>query len=204
MLYEKLVYMDVTAVKIRLHPLAEDYLFKHYEILRRIFSDVLGQLETDYISIALIDQSGQLIFLSSKPSIEQNLIAKNLLEFDGSIKPHFVYQDKPCVWNDLYDSDVAQLLYQYKQEIPGLKTGISIPSDFMDYGVVFSFGFNSLTPLMEQQIYNECEKLLAMGKFCLREIIKAIPLPNQQKIIKFKPRLELIINNQVNYENTSR
>lgn len=192
--------MDVTAIEIKLHPLAKEYLFKHYAVLRRIFSDVLGQLETDYVSIGLIDRVGQLILLSSKPSIEQNLIENNLLEYDGSFKPAFAFQDKPNQWADLYNTEYKDLLQKYKQVIPGLEAGIAIPANCAEYRAVFSFGFKIVSPL----IHNQHEKLLAMGKFCLREITKAIHLPSQQTVHEIKPRLELIINNQVKYEQNSR
>ena len=204
MLFE-IIYMDIPAIKIRLHPLANEFLFKYYNVLRRIFSNVLGQLETDYLSIALIDKSGQLIFLSSKPSIEQNLIEKNLLEHDGCFQPHFIYQNKPSVWTDLYITEYQKPLFQCKQAIPALQTGIAIPADFEDYRVIFSFGFNSISPLMQINLVSQSEKLLAIGKYCLREIIKAIPLPKHNELTKFKPHLELIINNNlVNYENNIR
>ena len=66
--------------KIKLHPNARDFLFENFAALRRIFSDVLGQLGIDYISIALINERGEIFFLSSNPSIEQNLIEKELRE----------------------------------------------------------------------------------------------------------------------------
>jgi hypothetical protein len=202
MQFEKVVYMDGSVVEMKLHPLAHEYLFKYYAVLRRIFSNVLGQLETDYVSIGLVDSAGQLFFLSSKPSIEQNLIEKNLLKYDGSFRPDFVYQNKPSSWTDLYSSEHKKILYQYKQAGPGLESGISIPTDFGKYRVVFSFGFKSISILMQRQITNQSEKLLAIGKYCLREITTTVPLPKQHEICKFKPHLKLIINNQVNDENT--
>lgn len=51
-----------TVKKIKLHPSAKDFLFENFAILRRIFSDVLGQLEIDYISIALINKENELFF----------------------------------------------------------------------------------------------------------------------------------------------
>ncbi|MDF1756939.1 MAG: flagellar biosynthesis protein FlgJ [Legionellaceae bacterium] len=189
--------MDVSAVTITLHPLAKDALFKDYQTLRYIFSNVLGQVETDYLSIALIDKGGRLFFLSSNPSIEQNLIEKELWQFDGCFQPEFIYKDEMSSWFDLYHSDYAKILYRYKQANQGFEKGISIPSDFEEYRVVFSFGFKSDNPFFQQQIKNQQRKLVAMGKYCLREIMQSIELPNRHQ----KPNLELIINNQVNYEN---
>ncbi|TIG99551.1 flagellar biosynthesis protein FlgJ, partial [Legionella pneumophila] len=42
--------MDVTAVEVKLHPKAKEFLFEHFVTIRRVFSDVLGQVETDYAS----------------------------------------------------------------------------------------------------------------------------------------------------------
>lgn len=205
MLYEKFVHMDIPSIKIKPHPLVNEYLFKYYNVLRRIFSDVLGQLETDYLSIALIDKTGKLLFLSSKPSIEQNLIEKNLLEYDGCFQAPFVYQDKPSTWTDLYVTEYQKPLFQCKQTIPDLEAGISIPTDFGEYRAVFSFGFKSLTLLMQMEFLSQSKKLLAIGTYCLREIIKTVPLPKQSEALTVKPHLELIINNNlVNYEHSIR
>jgi hypothetical protein len=197
--------MGIPDRTITLHPLAGEYLFKYYNTLRRIFSNVLGQLEIDYLSIALIDQSGQLIFLSSKPSIEQNLIEKNLFEYDGCFQRPFVYQDKPSLWTDLYRAEKYEFLYQCKHVVPNLEVGISIPTDFEEYRVIFSFGFKTLGLLMQRKLLSQSTQLLAIGKYCLREIIRLIPLPEPNETMRIKPRLELIINNKlVNYEKTIR
>lgn len=66
--FKKFVDMDVTAVEVRLHPKAKDFLFEHYITMRKVFSDVLGQVETDYASIALINQAGQILFHVLQPS----------------------------------------------------------------------------------------------------------------------------------------
>lgn len=196
--------MDVSAVTITLHPLAKDALFKDYQALRYIFSNVLGQVETDYLSIALIDEDGRLFFFSSHPSIEQNLIEKGLWQHDGAFHPSFIYQDEMMAWNALYHPNYKTQLYRYKQSDQKLVAGFSIPSDFEEFRVIFSFGFKSANPFFQQHIHNQKEKLLAMGKYCLREIMGTVGIPDRKKPHRLKPHLKLIINNQVNYENTIR
>ncbi|STX28455.1 putative FlgJ-like protein [Legionella beliardensis] len=196
--------MDVTAVQITLHHEAKDFLFEHYVILRRLFSNVLGQLETDYISIALINQNGQLFFLSSKPSIEQNLIEKGLWQYDGSYQADFIYQELPKLWAELLCLENAALLKQYKQQSQALTMGISIPTNFADYRAIFSFGFKRENFLIQKKEPSQCNKLLALGKYCLREIKEFVPFPDQKKCYTTKPKLKLIINNRELYEKTSR
>jgi hypothetical protein len=46
-------------------------------------------------------------------------------------------------------------------------------------------------------------QLLAMGKYCLKEIRANIPFPDQQKQAACKPKLKLISNNKAVYERAS-
>lgn len=202
MLYKKFVDMDVTAVEVRLHPEAKEFLFEHFIIMRKVFSDVLGQVETDYVSIALINQTGQIFFMSSNPAIEQNLIEQSLWHFDGCFQPEFLSQDQPKLWSELPHIDCTKSIIKYKQVKPGLITGISIPTEYDSYRAIFSFGLKGLNPYIQNKSSIHCEKLLAMGKFALRRIQEYITFPDQQTYIKNKPKLKLIINNQVTYEHT--
>lgn len=65
--------------EITLHPQASDLLFKHYRVIARIFRNVLGQIEIDYMAIALLTPKDELLFFSSKPGIEWRMIEHNFL-----------------------------------------------------------------------------------------------------------------------------
>lgn len=197
--------MDVTALEITPHPMAKELLFKHYHSLRRIFSNVLGQLETDYISISLINSSSQLLIFSSSPSAELNILEKELWQLDKSYQAEFVYQDKPMSWDSIYKRGGSKSLYKYKLTNLGLTEGLIIPSSFESYRAIFSFGFKYFDPTISEMMEQTPNPLLAMGKFCLREIMTAIPLPDEKsKIFPCKPKLKLVINNEVNYGNSTR
>ncbi len=192
--------MDVTAVKLRLHPKAHEFLFEHYAIVRKVFSDVLGQIETDYISIALINSSQQVFFLSSKPSIEQNLIENHLWPFDGCNQPDFFNQNQPRLWSELPHKDCQEAIEKHKQIDPGLVSGIAIPDEFDCYKVVFSFGLKRINPDIEHKNPIHCKKLLAMGKFSLQRIKEYLTFPDKLPVKHIKPKLTLIINNKVRHE----
>lgn len=203
MQFKKFVNKDVTAVEVTLHPKAKEFLFEHFVTMRKVFSDVLGQVETDYISIALINQTGQIFFLSSKPSIEQNLIEKNLWLFDECYQFSFFSQDKPKLWSELSHTGCTEIINQYKQIEPGLITGISIPTEYDSYKAIFSFGLKQINPYIQNKMPFHCEKLLAMGKYTLRQIQEYLTFPDKQSYRTAKPKLKLIINNQVTYEHTT-
>ncbi|MBY0542723.1 MAG: hypothetical protein K2P75_04925 [Sphingobacteriaceae bacterium] len=181
-------------IPIKLHPKAQDFLFEYFAILQRIFTDVLGQLDIAYISIALINGNREIFFLSSKPSIEQNLIAKGLWEYDGAYQINFIHQKQPKLWSELAHVRYPELLKQYKQDNHDLVAGISIPFDDSNYRGVFSFGFKKITLMIQQMPSSYHEKLLAIGLYCLKNIRNGIPFPDKKRYYT-KPQLELITNN---------
>jgi hypothetical protein len=189
--------MDVSCTTITLHPKARDFLFEHFVMLKVLFNDVLGHLEIDYMSIALLNSQNELLFLSSKPSIECNLIENNLWAFDPSLQYEFFMQDQPKLWDEVYQAERHKLVRQYKQESQGFSMGISIPSVFDEYRVVYSFALKSKNESIKNNITNKIQTLLSMGRFCLRNIIQTIALPIRE--VK-KASLTLVINNKGNHE----
>lgn len=202
MQFKKSINMDITDVEVKLHPRAKEFLFEHFITMRRVFSDILGQLETDYISIALINASDQIFFLSSKPSIEQNLIEKNLWLHDGRYQTSFITQDQPKLWSELAHLDSTETIKKYKQIEPGFITGISIPTQYDIYRAVFSFGLKRINPHIQNKSASHCKKLLAMGKFALRQVQEYLLFPDNLTHMKIKSTLTLITNKQVAYEQT--
>lgn len=186
--------MDVTAVPITLHPNAGSFLFKHYVTVSRIFSNVLGQLEIDYLSIAFINTNNQLFFFSSNPSVQQNLIEQNACLAHGAYQPHFINQKQPKLWNELDHGIHADCIKKFKQA-HGLLTGITIPAEFDNYKVVFSFGFKNARSFTQKKTPLHCKQLLTLGKYCLRELKERLIFPDEQKNTANKPYLRLIINN---------
>lgn len=193
--------MDVNTLAISLHPHAKDFLFQHYRTLTKIFSNVLGLLEIDYLSISLITPKHELLFLSSKPSIEANLIEHNLWQLDPCYQEIFYNQDKIQWWEELY---CDQRLRYFKQTVNKFTMGLSIPAKFNEFHVVYSFGLKSSNEIIKKRIQNNIDKLNSIGKFCLQSILDTIPLPDRQRIYSVnRPQLKLVINNKVNYENNT-
>lgn len=193
--------MDLSCSKIDLHPQASAFLFQHYRTFLKIFSDVIGLLEIDYIAIALLNPQDKLLFLSSKPSIECNLIEHNLWQFDSSFQKDFFMQDQVHLWEDLYYEAGHKPILYYKQLLPKFSMGISVSSSFEEYRVVYSFALTSTNEITKKNAINKIDALLRMGLFCLQNIAKKIVLPDRQGVITKKPSLKLIINHKVPNEN---
>ena len=157
--------------KLTLHPKAHDCLFQHYRALRNIFHDVLGHLELDYLSIVLISPSQELIYFSSSPSLELNLIELNLWQHDPILCIDML-DEEIVVWNEIYQNTALFKLRHYKMEKSGICFGLSIPSRFKQFKVIYSFGMYQHEAKLEQELTKNIITLKAMGKFCLQNIFE--------------------------------
>ena len=187
--------MDINTATMTLHPSAESMLFLHYRTIRSIFNRVLGLIEVDYLSITLLTPQNELIFFSSYPSIEQNIIEQNLWQTDPSYQAHFFYQNRAQSWDELYPKETFNQLRQYKQDIPAFSTGLSIPTQYNQYRVTYCFALKSKHTLIQQAFQKNIKNLTSLGQFCLQNIVNTIPLAGVLKDYS-KPYLTLVINNE--------
>ena len=175
--------------EITLHPQASDLLFKHYRVIARIFRNVLGQIEIDYMAIALLTPKDELLFFSSKPGIEWRMIEHNLWLSDARFQYDFFKQEQAQVWD---------------QRPADFCIGLSIPSIYDEYRVIYIFASKSNDEATQTKIHNNIAMLIRMGRFCLKNILHELPfLSPKTNSIQQKPQLKLIINNKVPYENAT-
>lgn len=182
---------ELSCTEVNLHPQAKELLFEHYRTILRIFREVLGHLEIDYIAIALLSRHNEILFFSSHPSIEYNLIEQNIWQLDASFHPDFFIAGKAQLWEELYHKNSQRSLYHFKQEAPKFPLGIAVPSHFEAYQVIYSFASKSNSEIVKNNFVNKIDTLCNLGKFCLQKIIQTISLPTQPK-----PRLKLVVNNK--------
>lgn len=175
--------------KITLHPQAQDLLFKYYRALRLIFNDVLGHLEVDYISIALLNDKQQLFFFSSRPSIEQNLIALDLWQDDVCYQ---FTEQQPLIWNELTWNTY---LKKYKLIIPQLSYAISLPDEFQNYQLSYAFGLETKDPSAHINLINNPQILKSMGKFCLLKILDIVQKDLNEPRVMTPPYLKIVTQN---------
>lgn len=186
-----------------LHPGARDFLFKHYRTLRRVFGDVLGLLEIDYLAMTLITPQNELLFLSSQPAIECNLIENNLWQTDPCYSEAFFEKNTFQFWEDIYHKVVNKQLLHYRQTVYEFNQGLSLPDTFSHYRVVYTFALKTTDINARHEIESNIDKLMNMGRYCLQNILQIVTLPNRHPHSFTKPELKLVINNQVPHENNT-
>lgn len=175
---------------ICLHPQAQNYLFEHYRSLRFIFNDVLGHLEVDYISIALLNANDELMMFSSRPAIEHHLIERHLWKDDPCLQRPFFENKKMHIWNHVYQEPGRLYLKHYKLDKPKLSFALSIPAKHEQFHVSYSFGVKSLDESTYIDLINKTHTLSSMGRFCLQNILTELPMI--QSGISSKSHLKLI------------
>lgn len=149
--------MEEKVVNISLHPYAKELLFMHFQTVNRIFSDILGLLEVDFIEISLIDPTKELIFISSAPSVEWNLIENGLWKVDEIFSDHFFLQNKLQWWDELYEENTHPMLLHYRKFKSEFKLGLSIPAKYNEYDVIYSFALKTNNPLIKAKLSNNSE-----------------------------------------------
>ena len=177
------IYMDANALTIRLHPHVKDFLYKHFRSVSKIFRNILSLHEIDYLSITLITPENELLFLSSQPAIEFNLIEHNLWQVDPIFHDDFFQQDKMKLWEDLYAKEKFDLLRYYRQYAQSYSMGFATPIVFEQYRAVYSFALKSHDEKIINKVQNKTEALMSMGRLCLTTILNKIPLPINEGIL---------------------
>ncbi len=182
--------------RIFLHSQAQNFLFENYRAMRLIFNDVLGHLEIDYISIALLNPKKELLFLSSQPSIEHNLIERELWTIDPCLQFSSFGHQETLVWNIIYNKPELIALKHYKLEKPNFSFAISKPTLHQDYCINYSFGVKTDDPFVHLNLLQDIETLVSMGKFCLQNILKEIYIDvPRHYFAKQNAYLKLVTNN---------
>lgn len=190
--------MDCKASCI-VHPRAQEILFEQKRKISKIFREVIGHYEMDHLSIAVIKKNNELFFFSSTPSIEFNLIEKNLWAYDGSYHPDF-YQTPQCqLWSKLYHPDKLMELRFIKQIMTGYASGFSAAIEFNNFHLVYSFATKSRAPQAEMEFIRLSNTLIKLGNFCFKKIVDDVfpelfTNASSANLIR-TPSLKLVIDN---------
>lgn len=161
--------MSQHELKITLHPEAQSLLFNQFALLSKIFNHVLGQLETDYVCIALLTEKNELLLFSSSPGDEWCLIDTDEWQAKKRFQSEFFSQEQVQTWS------AAEHNRKY-----GLS--LSISSLFDEYRVVYSFATKSRDKETHRFIESNIASLIRMGQFCLKAILEALPFLTKTRV----------------------
>lgn len=175
--------MNAPKFTITLHPEAKNLLFNQFALLSKIFMNVLGQLETDYLCITLLTDKNELLLFSSSSGDEWSLIEEDRWQHKKRFQTEFLFQKQIEIWDHIEHSTEYGL-------------SLSIPSTFENYHVAYTFATKSRDQNVHAHILNNIARLTRIGQFCLKAILDALPFLTKKPAVKHpKPQLRLVVNN---------
>ena len=176
--------MTMPELMITLHPEAKNLLFNQFALLSKIFTDVLGQLETDYLCITLLTDKNELLLFSSSSGDEWALIEEGRWQHKKRFQTAFLFQEQIQIWD-------------HKEHSPEYGLSLSIPSIFESHRIVYTFATKSRDQSVHAYILNNIARLTRIGQFCLKAILDRLPLFGREPKSP-KPQLRLVVDNTKN------
>ena len=148
---------------IKCHPDILQILFAHRKCITKIFTDIIGFYDIDYISITIVNPSKEAIIFSSIPSIEYNLINKNLWERDylnlmGKNKNDIIWWNEDLVIDDI------------KKKKNNFTLGMSTIKVINNFSICYSFATRSKTAELKSYYSLNIDGLNNIGDYCYKSI----------------------------------
>lgn len=153
---------------VKFHPDVLTIPFSHKKEQSRIFRDVVGLCGVTYISVELINPSGEYLFFSSLNAVNFNVISQHLWPYDGSMSLTFIKNESQFFWKDTFHPIYKHQLYQVKQQAFGFKWALSLVRKLQDFYVVY--GFASQAACLSSEGVAFSNELLRLGDYCYRQI----------------------------------
>lgn len=193
---------------LHLHKNILNILFENKKYLQNLFSNVIGLYDVSYVSISIINQNGEFVVFSSMPSIQYNLIVKELWLHDCQ-RIMRKKERKLLWWDESHHVDLKnQQITNIKEVKNRFNLGLDILRDSGDFTVIYSFATANKAKNMKEYYLVHQENLVAIGNYCytlLREIYRGYypdcELPKiglyepLKKSVAYIPYLKLVVSN---------
>lgn len=163
---------------LKLHPDALSILFSHKRELSAVFSDVIGLLEINALSLIIVDSSDHVFSLSSTPSLEYNLFDSALWQHDGLFIDSFYQTSGWAQWQQLFNPEYYDQLDFAKLIKYGYHSSLAISQKQSQQRWAYCFASK------EKQLawHHQLEDLSKIGDYCHRQLqplIEQLVTPTQ-------------------------
>lgn len=189
---------------LNLHPNILDILFVHKQAIARRLSDIKGIYFIEHVSINIISSLNEVIVFSGTPSVEYNIIVKELWRYDKSFNPQSLVNGSFVSWQEGYTKSHAQELIKIKETNHNFTYGFNLIRRIDDFTMVYSFATRKHLSNIDEYYLNVCDDLFSLGDYSyklLKDIYSQynsnliLPMIDKKNhIIPKKSFLKLIIN----------
>ncbi len=163
--------MNLNKPRLTLHPHFLELLFAHKSKASAVFKDILGLHEISHFSISHIDNQGEMLTLSSTPSLEYNLFNSDLWRFDQTYHHTWYELCTSSPWQALYTPERYDELYYLKQAQTNYPIGLSMAVNKMDGYIIYSIAANSECPMTQDRFDNHHDDFYRIGTYCSNELL---------------------------------
>ena len=99
--------------------------FNHCYRLKKIYSDIIGRLGVDHVSINAVPRDGNMLIFSKAPSFGYALYSStNGIILDTAISPTFYTTLNHYFWDDCYPRHLYKQILKMKEEKMDLKKAL--------------------------------------------------------------------------------
>lgn len=141
-----------------------------YTKIKKAYSAVLRLNAIDYLSINIVNPCGEMIFLSSTPSVDMDIYSGDLWLYDRSIYPATYQNQKFYWWDDCYLPEMAGILKQEKEIKNNLHCGFVCVKQIKNFYLLYSYATKEKDPEIKKVIEEYKNTFIDMGDYCYSRI----------------------------------
>lgn len=189
--------------EVSLHEDILEVLFGYKEKICNKFHDVSGTFFIDHLAINIIDPNSKVIIFSTTPSVEYNLISRDLWKYDRSFSISYQTKNRFYSWEQAYEEEQFEKLKLIKQTNHGFSCGFNLSTKIESFQLVYSFATRHQRLNLIEYYRGYINELFSIANFVFKEIKEIYekhfgktiltPHANGDKSIRsFSPFLKLI------------
>lgn len=183
-----------------IHPNIIDILFKHKSEISRKLSDLKGLYFIDHVALSLINPDHEMVIFSTTPSVEFNLLAQGLWQFDRSFNPRS-YTDKEILfWENAYARGHHHEIKRIKETQHHFSLGFNVMRRINQFHFIYSFATRHTESDLHHYYQGLIPALLALGDYGYKQLQSIYQQYSHHHLpmieaSRTKKHLKLIFNN---------
>lgn len=195
---------NATEKRVKFHDAILEILFAHKNEIFRKFSDIKGLYFLDHVAITIFNPENEIVIFSLTPSVEYNVIIKELWKSDITFKPD-EYADGSFAWWDDKANEYSEEIKRIKKENHHFSVGFNLYKKVDGFRFIYSFASRKKDEDMRLYYENIINELFLLGDYGYK-LIRGIylgycgshvpPQITEYTSAEEKPYLRLIVSNK--------
>ena len=183
-----------------IHPNIFDILFKHKSEISRKLSDLKGLYFIDHVALSFINPEREMVIFSTTPSVEFNLLAQGLWQFDKSFNPNSYRDQEILFWDKAYSHGYHHEIKRIKETQHHFSLGFNVMRHINQFHFIYSFATRHTESDLHDYYQGLIPALLALGDYGYKQLQPIYQQYSHHRspmieASRVKKHLKLIVNN---------